>query len=344
MNKSILFTCLLVLSYTINFAQSADYKIASIGFYNLENLFDTENDTLIRDEEYLPAGERSWTEERYQEKLGNMAYVISKIGTELNPKGLSILGISEIENRTVIEDLVSHDLLKDRNYGIVHYDSPDKRGIDVGLIYNQSQFTPTYSEALPFPPIDGDTIYTRDVLYVKGDLDGEEIHVMVNHWPSRSGGEARSEPRRKNSAMVVQQQVDKIMAEDINAKIFIVGDMNDNPNNTSLRSVLMAKGSKKELREGDIYNPMFNMFNKGQGSNAYRDAWSLFDQVIISKQVVDKNQSGYFHYKTEIYNPKFLVQRKGQYKGYPKRTFSGSTYQGGYSDHFPVLVYLAKKI
>lgn len=344
MFRNLLFLFLFLGSSLTIFGQSADYKIATIGFYNLENLFDTEDDESINDEEFLPDGERSWNAERYQEKLGNMAYVISQIGLELNPKGLSILGVSEIENRKVLEDLVVQAPIKDRNYQIVHYDSPDKRGIDVGLIYNPKQFTPTHSEKLPYPITEGDTLFTRDILYVRGELDGEEIHVMVNHWPSRRGGEARSEPKRNTCALIVRNQVEKIMLEDDQAKIFIVGDLNDNPDNTSVRSVLPAKSEKDELLTGDTYNPMYNMYQRGFGSNAFRDAWSLFDQIILSEEVTNKEQDGYFLYKTEIFNPRYLVQRKGQFKGYPKRTFAGGSYLGGYSDHFPVFVYLAKKI
>lgn len=324
---------------------SKKYKIASIGFYNLENLFDTVDDTLINDEEFLPEGARAWTPERYQEKLTNMAFVISQIGIQDAKNGLSVLGVSEIENRKVLEDLVIQPSIKDRNYQIVHYDSPDHRGVDVGLLYNPKHFTPIMSKPIALLIFnDGIRRYTRDVLYVKGLLDSDTVHIMVNHWPSRSGGEAKTAPSRNSGAQLCRNVVDSVLNIVPDAKFFVMGDLNDDPTNESLKSYLRTVSKVKDVHKTGMFNPYEDLFRRGQGSNAYRDAWSLFDQIVISKGVVDKNKMGYYFFKANIFNKEFLITPTGQYKGYPLRTFSGDTYQSGYSDHFPTYIYLIKEI
>ena len=318
-------------------AQSIDYKVVAVGFYNLENLFDTENDTTINDEEFLPDGGRGWTEERYAEKQANMAYVISEIGKDKAPQGLSVLGVAEIENRKVLEDLVSQASLKDRNYKIVHFDSKDARGIDVALLYNPSHFIPTHSQIIDLPIFNDDSIprYTRDILYVKGDLDGDEVHFLVNHWPSRRGGADRTDPHRIRGAKICKEVIDSLTVIDPNVKVIVMGDVNDDPTSESVKSGLMAVADKDDAKIGRMYNPMEDFYRRGQGSNAYRDNWSLFDQMIFTPGWLDTEDDGYFFYRANIFNKQFLVQRKGQYKGYPFRTFSGSNYQSGYSDHYP---------
>lgn len=343
--KNFLFTALFSLVFVGAFAQRVDYNITSIGFYNLENLFDTENDTTINDEEFLPEGGRNWTEEKYNEKLANMAFVISKIGVEKAPQGLSLLGVSEIENRKVLEDLCQQDAIKDRNYKIVHFDSKDFRGIDVGLIYNPAHFTPTYSHLYDLP-IYKDTVrrFTRDILYVKGLLDNEEIHVLVNHWPSRRGGAAKTAKYRNKGAMICKTVIDSLQQIDKDAKVIVMGDLNDDPTSESVKNYLRSISKAKDIKEGETFNPMIDFYRRGQGSNAYRDVWSLFDQMIFTEGWLDKEDDGYFYYKTNIFNKKYLVQNKGKYKGYPYRTFSGGRYQGGYSDHYPVYTYFLKEV
>lgn len=330
---------------TSSFAQESQYKILSYGFYNLENLFDTQNDTTINDEDFLPEGKNKWTDEKYNEKLANMAFVISKIGIEDVPTGLSVLGVSEVENRKVLEDLVNQSAIKDRNYQIVHHESPDWRGIDVALLYNPNHFTPVEKKTFEVPIFnsDGERRYTRDVLMVKGLLDSDTITFLVNHWPSRSGGEKRSAPRRIKAASVVKGVVDSLLAVNPNAKISIMGDLNDDPTSTSVKKYLKTKTRLKKLKEGDIYNAFNDFYRRGLGSNAYRDNWSLFDQIMITKSLA-MGSEGYTFYKARIFNKKFLIQKSGKYRGYPFRTFSGNTYQGGYSDHFPVYMYLIKEI
>jgi len=336
--------CFSIIIASSSLAQGDQYKVVSVGFYNLENLFDYTQDTTIRDYDFIPDGDKAWTKEKYAEKLENMAYVISQIGIDVAPAGLSVLGVEEIENKGVLEDLVKQESIKDRNYKIIHFDSPDRRGIDVGLLYNPSHFNPVSIDKIPYPQVDADTIYTRDILHVKGLLDGDSVSFVVNHWPSRYGGEERSRPRRNRAAKRVRNLVDSLYSLNPDAKIIIGGDLNDDPTNESLVGFLKAKPKLKSIREGDLYNPMHDMHRRGLGSNAYRDSWSLFDQIVISEPLLDKEQDGYFFYKANIFNKKFLIQRSGKYRGYPFRTFSFDKYQGGYSDHFPVYTFLVKKI
>lgn len=336
-------TLALTLFSIYSYAQDK-YKIVAVGFYNQENLFDYEQDTSIFDFDFIPNGRRAWTPEKYQEKLSNMAYAISKVGTEKAPAGLSFFGVAEVENRRVLEDLVKQEAIADRDYQIIHFDSPDRRGIDVGFLYNPTHFTPTETKKIPYPQYTEDTIYTRDVLFVKGVLDGDTITTLVNHWPSRYGGEKRSQPRRNAIAEVVRSVADSLYAVNPDSKILIMGDLNDDPTSESMTKYLKPKNDIKDVKSGDLYNPMHKYYTKGLGSNAYRDGWSLFDQIILSAPFLEKKQDGYFLYRANIFNKKFLIQRSGKYKGYPFRTFSFDKFQGGYSDHFPVYAYLIKKI
>ena len=326
-------------------AQKKEYKIGAIGFYNFENLFDTLDAPDIRDEEFTPGGSRLWNTEIYQEKLDNLTQVVSEIGTDLTPDGLSILGVSEIENRSVLEDFAAHPNVVDRNYQIVHIDSPDRRGIDVALLYQEKYFKVQHVEARPvlIYQDNGDRRYTRDVLYVSGLYDGEPLHIMVNHWPSRSGGQAASQPNRNAAAQVCKEVCDSLTALDPAAKIIIMGDLNDDPSSPSVKEVLQAKRKKESVRQGGLYNPMYGYFKRGIGTLAWRDAWNLFDQIIVSYGLINGEMQGAQLYQTHIYNKDYLVQKEGQYQGYPHRTFSGNTYIGGYSDHFPVFLYLIKE-
>lgn len=321
------------------------YKVGCIGFYNLENLFDTEDDPDIRDEEYTPEGSKNWTAAIYQEKLDHLAEVIAQLGTEVSPDGISILGVAEVENKKVLEDLVAHQKIADRDYQIVHYDSPDRRGIDVGLLYQSKYFQVENSKAAPVLLYNADSTrkYTRDVLLVSGQFDGEEMHLMVNHWPSRSGGEQASRAYREAAAAVCKRLKDSLVTVNPAAKILIMGDLNDDPVSSSVKNVLDSKRKINQVKAGDLYNPMYDLYRKGIGSLAWRDAWNLFDQIIISESLL-KSSNGYQFHKAKVFNPPFLVQKEGQFKGYPLRTHAGSEYLGGYSDHFPVYVFLLKEI
>lgn len=332
---------------TTVFAQPGDsYKVASIGFYNLENLFDTIDSPTTNDADFLPQGRLKWNTEKYVSKQANMAKVISLIATELNPDGLALLGVSEIENRKVLEDLVAQADIKNRDYQIVHYDSPDERGVDVGLLYQPKYFQVLGSRAVPVhlkDPKTGEIDFTRDILYVAGNMDGENIHVMVGHWPSRRGGESGSAWARAAAAGVCKHLADSIQNIDANAKIIIMGDLNDDPDNKSLTQVLKARRSSENLAERELYNPMYDMFKNGNGTLAYRDSWNLFDQIIVSKGLVNKKIGGWQLYKAHIFKQPWMFQTEGAFRGYPLRTFVGDIFLNGYSDHMPVYLYLLKK-
>ncbi|TNE55515.1 MAG: endonuclease/exonuclease/phosphatase family protein [Bacteroidetes bacterium] len=345
--KTTLITAFILLTFQITLsAQKDEYKVAAIGFYNLENLFDTLDNPTTRDEDFLPEGRLLWNTERYQSKQTNLAYVISLLGTDITPDGLAILGVAEVENRSVLEDLAVQPALKDRQYQVIHFDSPDERGIDVGLLYQPKYFTPTDSKAVPVQlsePGAPNADYTRDVLLVSGLFDGEPLHILVNHWPSRSGGENVSAPRRAAAAQVCRNLVDSLTAADADAKIVIMGDLNDDPNNKSVAEVLHAVRSAKKARDGALYNPMYDLYLNGVGTLAYRDAWNLFDQLIISSPLVSKKSGGWQFYKPVVFRKPWMFQEDGAFKGYPLRTFVGDIFLNGYSDHLPVYMLLLKK-
>ena len=326
--------------------QKKNYKAAIISFYNLENLYDTVDNPITNDEEFLPNGVRNYNTTIYMDKLDKLATVISQIGTEINPDGPAILGVAEVENDTVLKDLVKHKLIEKRNYQIVHYDSKDIRGVDVGLLYNPRYFNVVASDKLfvQLPGGSKDAYFTRDILWVKGKLDGEIIHIYVNHWPSRVGGEQRSAPAREAAAQVCRTHIDSILRTEPSAKFVVMGDLNDDPINSSVAAVLNAKGKQNDVRAGGLFNPWTEMYRKGFGTLAYQDAWGLFDQIIISYPWLIKDQDGFYFHQQQIFNREYLVENKGRYKGYPMRTWDGNTYRGGYSDHFPTYLIMLKEV
>jgi hypothetical protein len=346
MRKFSFATALLFISLSAVYGQKNSYKAALIGFYNLENLYDTVDNPRINDEEFLPNSERNYNTRIFLDKLDRLSSVIGQMGTDVNPDGMAILGVSEIENDTVLNALVSHKDLKNRNLKIIHYNSPDIRGVDVGLLYHPKYFKPLYSASLfvKLPGGSKESYLTRDILYVKGLLDGDSIHVFVNHWPSRSGGEERSIPARAAAAQVARRTIDSIMASNPMSKIVLMGDLNDDPISPSVLKVLGAKTKISDVKTSQLYNPWYDLYRRGIGTLAYQDAWGLFDQVIISQPWMEKEQSGYFFHKANIFNREFLVQKTGRYKGYPKRTWDGTTYNYGYSDHFPVYLIMLKQV
>ena len=338
----------LILTVTTVFSQEKKaYKVNTIAFYNLENLFDTENDPLTYDDDRTPDGKDHWTEEIYQDKLKNMAKVMAEIGAEVSGSAPTIIGVCETENRKVLEDLVNQETLVEQDYGIIQFDSPDRRGIDVALLYKKKLFTPTHYKAKELLIYDDNDkskrVFTRDQLVVSGMLDGEKIHLIVNHWPSRSGGEKRSRSKRIKAAKLNRQIIDSIFSDDPYAKIITMGDLNDDPTNPSVKDYLNAKRKSNDLQMKELYNPMEDLAKQGYGSLAYRDSWNLFDQIIISTELTKKDFSSYRFYKAGIYNKTYLVNAHGRYKGYPYRSFASGSYTGGYSDHFPVYIYLVKE-
>ncbi len=319
-------------------------EAAVIGFYNLENLFDTLDAPDVRDEEFTPGGGRGWNSARYAEKQAHMARVIADIGTDFSPAGAVLLGVSEVENRKVLEDLVAQPAIAERHYQIIHFDSPDERGIDVALLYQPRYFQPLYSKVYPLylKRRDGSTDYTRDLLVVGGLLLGDTVHVLVNHWPSRSGGEQASRHKRIKAAQQVKQVVDSLCAAQPTARILIMGDLNDDPTSPSVRDVLHPVAKKRLATGCTLYNPMFDLYRRGFGTLAWRDTWNLFDQIIVTGNLVHPPDDGFRFHSAHIFKKRYLVQQSGRYKGYPFRTFAGGAYLGGYSDHFPVFVVLVR--
>jgi hypothetical protein len=323
---------------------SANVKVqlSCVAFYNLENLFDTINQDN-NDEEYLPDGAMKWNSMKYKAKLKNMSYAISQIGLDYSPTGVVLIGVSEIENRGVLEDLIKQPAIANRGYEIVHYDSPDKRGVDVGLLYNPKQFIVTNSKSYRLHTADS-TFFTRDQLMVSGYLQGEKIHVIVNHWPSRSGGEDRSRPKRNAAAALTRSIADSLFRVDPHAKIIIMGDLNDDPFNESCATILGAKKNKEEVKPKELYNVFWKTLENGTGSLAYNDQWNLFDQIILSYDLVNGNRNQLNIWKSEVFNRDFLTNQEGRYKGTPKRTHSSGIWLNGFSDHYPTLIYLVKEI
>lgn len=323
-----------------------EYYVAAIGFYNLENLFDTIVDldpNKILQDDFTPEGPKSWTSERYHEKLKNLSTVISELATDVNPEGVAILGVAEIENKSVLEDLVKEEKLKSRDYQIVHYESPDKRGIDVGFLYNPKYFKVESSQVYSLKMPEDSSFTTRDQLVVNGYLNDELIHVIVAHWPSRSGGEKRSAPKRIAAGQLARGIIDSLEQINPKAKILFMGDLNDDPTNLSIKKHLNTVAKKEEVKQDNLFNPMESFYKKGIGTLAYRDTWNLFDQIILSPGLVDDDFSSYKYYNAKVYNKSYMKQSSGRYAGYPLRSFAGGAYMAGYSDHFPVYVFLIKE-
>lgn len=296
--------------------------------------------------EFTPNSSKNYTLEVYNKKLENSARVISELGASVTKNLPVIVGLIEVENRQVVADLIKQPALVKGDYGIVHFNSYDYRGIDVSIIYQKKRFTPirTYKKELKLYGDDGKREYTRDILVAYGILDGERVAVFMNHWPSRRGGEAVSMPKRNAAAASLREEMDKFRQQDPHVKLFAMGDFNDDPISPSLKSHLKAVGDEKELSdEYPYFNLMYKPFKKGVASLAYRDAPNLFDQIIVSKNLVlDKEPTKYSVFKTEVYAPDYLKNPSGQWKGYPLRSWDGDRFTGGFSDHFPAFVILQR--
>lgn len=335
---SVVFFCFLL---TLGQAQKKLYTQHIVAFYNAENLFDTIKNPKKFDDEYTPLGEKRWNSHKYRQKVENLAKAIRLIGAD-EGQSPTLIGLCEVENRQVIEDLIHSEQLRDLEYEIIHYESPDSRGIDVAFLYQKHYFLPTSTSKhhLVLFDTDGQRIYTRDQLLVTGKLDQEEIHLLVNHWPSRYSGEKRSQPRRIAAAQLNRKIIDSLIAINPNAKIITMGDFNDGPADISILKELHAVGKPDEVPL--LFNPMFFLSEeKGLGTLAYNDKWELFDQIIVSKALINKEYSGFQLRQAHIFNPPFLRQNKGKYKGYPQRN---TINEAGYSDHFPVYITLVREV
>ena len=327
------------------FCQGSEPIRRIVAFYNLENLFDTIDHPETYDEDYTPSGKLNYTGADYRRKLRKLSSVICDIGRFGRNSGPHILGVSEVENRQVLQALISQPALDSLPYAIAHMESPDLRGIDVALIYREDLFFPLSYESFEVRLWDdsGQRVFTRDVLWMHGILDAEEIHLLVNHWPSRRGGASRSSPKRLKAAYVNKQIVEQIKRENPNPKILILGDFNDDPTDKSLVEGLGAQ-SLKQLDSSGFFSPMIRLYKRGYNTLAYRDQIHLFDQILLSRNFVESDSGNGFRFaRAGIYNPTRLHVREGKYKGYPFRSFQNGKYAGGFSDHFPVFVELIKE-
>ncbi|MGF1558878.1 MAG: endonuclease [Flavobacteriaceae bacterium] len=305
----------------------------SIGFYNLENLFDTEHNLDTLDDDFTPEGVKKWSTKRYQRKLYKLAKTISELGKDTTANVPVLMGVAEVENEVVVRDLISEQPLRNVNYGIVHYDSPDERGIDTALIYHKDHFEVLYSEPITVMVFeeDGKRDKTRDILYVKGKLNEEVVHVFVNHWPSRRDGPEETSFKRVKAAETLCEFMAGIEMAEENPNYIIMGDFNDGPD---------AESIKKLMQSDKLYNPMEKLLNPYRGSANYKRTWMLFDQIMVSHNFFNYEKGTHSFAHANIFDKSYLTELKGKYKGTPYRTYSGDQYVGGYSDHFPVYIQL----
>ncbi len=319
------------------------YRTFGVAFYNLENLFDTINNNGKYDFEFSPQGSYRWDGAKYWKKINNIAYSISQMTTKTTPIGPAVIGVSEIENITVLQDLVKADAIKEWNLQICHHDSPDARGVDVGLLYNPKLFRVinVTNHRLVVPELP--RFKTRDQMCVVGLMGGSRVAVIVNHWPSRRGGEKESSWLREAAASLSRSIADSLYKIDPKMGVIVMGDLNDDPHNKSVAETLGAVKKIADTKEGGFFNPFWEKLDKGIGSYIYRGGWDLFDQIIVNKNLVD-GACGLKFRGAEVLNKPFLIQEDGQYKGYPKRTFSSGAWNGGFSDHLPTEIYLVQEV
>lgn len=353
--RKLLFLPLLMVALMLSAATGSvgekKYLVAGVAFYNLENLFDTINDNGKFDYEFSPEGPRQWTSERYHQKLRNLSRAITSLATPETPVGPAIIGIAEVENRGVVEDLVKaidSTLVAEGKapWGlqIVHHDSPDRRGIDVGLLYNPLYFSldNVNNHRLVIP--DDPDFLTRDQLCVSGSLLDLPMSFIVNHWPSRLGGEKESSPMREAAARLSREIADSLWRVDPSQGIVMMGDLNDDPFNKSCAKVFGGVRNREDAKAHGFYNPFWDILDRGVGSLCYNGVWNLFDQIILSGNLVDGSIPGLEYWKCTVFNKPFLRTRSGKFKNYPHRTYSGGRFLNGYSDHFPTEIFLLREV
>lgn len=346
MKQKLLFIALLVLSMATGMQAKKKINLYAVGFYNQENLFDTCHDEGKHDYDFLPDGSFKWNTLKYSHKLHNMAQALADLGTDSLPGvGCSLIGLAEVENDRVLNDLTAQPALKERGYKYVHIEGPDLRGIDCALLYNPSLFTVKDVKLVPYVPEKKDSDFkTRGFLTVSGTLAGEPLTVIVCHLPSR-----KSAPYfRELGASQVRALKDSIMNADKKCKVIVMGDMNDDPTNKSMTDGLSCKPNINEVGKNDMYNPWYNILTvEKRGTLYHRGAWNIFDQIVMSPNLLCKNGSKKYNslkfLQSQIGVRPYLLQTEGKFKGAPKRTTAGGKWLDGYSDHLPVVVYLAKK-
>lgn len=320
-----------------------EYHIAAIGFWNVENLYDTLNDKWKNDDDFTPEGANTWTGVRYRAKIDQLATVIGEIATDITPDGLAILGLCEVENKSVVQDLINSPQLKKRNYQLVHIEGPDPRGVDPAFIYDPRFFSVKKVLAYPVQLVTDSAHRTRDILVVSGTFSGEPLTVLVNHWPSRRGGEMQSRPNRNAAARKARAIADSVTSADPLAKVIIMGDLNDDPVDESVKKYIGTYAQLRYASDGLYFNPMETLYKKGIGTLAWKDNWNLFDQILLSKGWIPGAYTTWQYYKARIFNKEYLQTGYGSFRGYPFRTYSGGVYAGGYSDHYPSYILIARE-
>ena len=323
------------------------YSVYGVGFYNQDKLFDTCHDEGKRDYDFLPTGSYKWNAMKYNHKLNNMSRALADMGTDVLPNiGCAIIGLAEVENSKALDDLIAQPALSARNYQYVHIEGPDRRGIDCALLYNPSLFSVKNTRLVPYvQKLKKDSaFYTRGFLTVSGTLADENVAVIVCHLPSRFSESFY----RELGAEQVKAIKDSLLNDDPNCKVFVMGDMNDDPIDKSMAGILKGKGNIKDVNEGDMYNPWYNILVKeGVGTLLYQGSWNLFDQILLTPNLLNKDDKKDFSslkfWKNQIFKRDYLFQTEGKYKGSPKRTTAGGVWLDGYSDHLPVVVYLVKE-
>ncbi|MBR2367363.1 MAG: endonuclease/exonuclease/phosphatase family protein [Alistipes sp.] len=345
MKKLLIILCVAMLSVGAVYAQEKPYTIV---FYNLENLFDIYDDPETNDGEFTPDGVKQWNETKYQKKLSNMERVLFDIA-KIQRDYPIVIGVSEIENRSVLEDLISQPSLRGANYRICHYDSPDARGVDVAFLYRADVFKLEGSDNIKLVVEELPNFRTRDFVTMWGTIEGEPFYFLVSHWPSRLGGKEASAFKREACARQIREIKDSLLAANPATKVVVMGDFNDDATDSSIVHTMGAKGKIKELQSGDFFNPYNQMLRAGLGTLAYQDAWNLFDNICVTENLVNAKEGELRLVKGEgmkywgnIFSRPYMIQQEGQYKGYPLRTFVTNNFQNGFSDHFPVYIYISK--
>lgn len=330
--------CLVFVMLLVFACNESEVSGVTVGFYNVENLFDTIDDPTKYDEQYTPSSDRRWNEEKYQTKLTNLAKVISQLNNDQAPE---FLGLCEVENREVLEDLIATKALEPFEYKIAHIESPDERGIDVAFLYQEKLFKVTDIDAHQ-PDLSAFDDKTRDILHVEGKIaSGESMHFIVNHWPSRGEGLRKSEPKRILAAEKLKEIYTTILREDPQAKIIVMGDFNDEPSNKSISNTLAVSCDVNSVKATQLFNAFCELEQQDFGSYKYRSYWDMLDQIMISNALLaDTTGLHYQHNSASIKNEYWLEQHGNKYEGSPLRTFGGRKYLGGYSDHFPVYISL----
>jgi endonuclease/exonuclease/phosphatase family metal-dependent hydrolase len=310
-------------------------NLFTVAFYNTENLFDIYDDEKTHDNDFLPTTDKRWTEKRYKKKLRNLGFAISNIGKSETGKHPALIGLAEVENANVLQDLIDSKYLIERPYKFVHYDSQDERGIDVALLYDKTLFKVHTSEKFSLELYNdaGLPDYTRDILLVSGDLDGFEVHVIVNHWSSRREGEKETEHKRLAGSDKVGEIISNLRLKDKDAKIIVLGDFNDDPTSKSVKRLVQGYG---------LFNAVETLRAYNRGTTKHNRQWNLFDQILITPNFLEKSANAIQFDSANIFDEGFLKSIEGKYKGSPFRTYVGKKYKGGYSDHFPVYITLKK--